>query len=128
MPADSGSSLMSTFFMIALMVAAFYFLIIRPTKRRTDQQKQMVKSLTPGARIMTTSGVFGTIRHLGDSQAVIEIAPEVEMTITKTAILREVTSSEEEFEYDDEDSSANGDPEETTHGVQEGSVEGSSQE
>lgn len=128
MPADSGSSLMSTFFMIALMVAAFYFLIIRPTKRRTDQQKQMVKSLTPGARIMTTSGVFGTIRHLGDSQAVIEIAPEVEMTITKTAILREVTSSEEEFEYDDEDSSATGDPEETTHGVQEGSVEGSSQE
>ncbi len=112
MPADTGSGLMSTFFMIALMVAAFYFLLIRPAKRRTDQQKSMVSALAPGARIMTTAGVFGTIRHLGENQAVIEIAPEVEMTITKQAILRVVTESEEEFEYAD-DSVSTDEPEAT---------------
>ncbi len=90
--------------MIGLMVAFFYLLIIRPSKRRTAQHSEMVSSLQEGARVVTTAGILGTIRHIGTNQMVIEIAPEVEMTITKQAILRELSPSEEEFEYSDDDS------------------------
>ncbi len=103
MPADSGSSLWSTFIMIGLMVAFFYLLIIKPTKRRNAQHSEMVSSLQVGSRVVTTAGILGTIRHLGTNQLVIEIAPEVEMTITKQAILRELKPDEEEFEYSDDD-------------------------
>jgi len=98
MPAD----LTSTFLMLALMAAAFYFLLIRPAQKKQKDQQQMVSALAPGVRVMTTAGVFGTVRHLGTRQAIIEIAPGTEMTVLKQAIMRVVPASEEEFEYDDE--------------------------
>ncbi len=51
---------------------------------------------------MLTSGIFATIRHLADTQAIVELAPEVEVTIVKQAIARTATADEEEFEFTDE--------------------------
>ncbi|WP_232547837.1 preprotein translocase subunit YajC [Propioniciclava soli] len=95
--------LMSTLLMLALMVAAFYFLLIRPAQRKQRQQQEMVSQLGPGSRVMTTSGVYGTIAQLGDRQAVIEIAPGVEMTVLKQAIMKAVDPADDEFVYDEVD-------------------------
>ena len=72
--------------MLVLMGAAFYFLLIRPQQKRSKQQQEMTNSLEPGTRVMLSSGVFGTIRHLGERQAIIEIAPGIEMTVVKQAV------------------------------------------
>lgn len=102
MPSDLlQPQMMSTLLMLALMVAVFYFLLIRPAQKKQKAQQQMVSALEPGSRVMTTAGVFGTIVHLGERQAVIEIAPGVEMTVLKQAIMRAVGSAEDEFEYED---------------------------
>lgn len=87
--------------LLVLMVVAFYFLLIRPQQRKQREHQSMMSKLEPGARIMTNAGVFGTIVHMGDKQAIIEVAPGVEMTVLKQAIMRTVTPAEEEFEYDD---------------------------
>ena len=92
----------STVLMLVLMGAAFYFLLIRPQQKRAKKQAEMTNALAPGARVMLSSGVFGTIRHLGDRQAIIEIAPGIEMTVVKQAIMKIVDPSEEEFEYEEE--------------------------
>lgn len=96
-----GTSPWSTLIMIALMLGAFYLLVIRPAARKTREQQTMVSTLQPGARVMTTSGVYATVRHLGATQAVVEIAPGLDMTIAKAAILKTVNPAEEDFEYDD---------------------------
>ena len=101
MPADNG--LTSTIFLLVAMVAVFYFLLIRPAQKKQKDQQALITSLAPGARVMTTAGVFATIRHIGTKQAIIEIAPGVEMTLLKQAIMRVVDPAEEEFEYDDTD-------------------------
>ena len=49
-----------------------------------------------------SSGVFGTIRHLGERQAIIEIAPGIEMTVVKQAVVKTLTAEDDEFEYSDE--------------------------
>lgn len=95
------SSTTSTILMLVLMVAAFYFLLIRPAQKKQREQQKMVSSLAEGSRVMTTAGVYGTIIHLGTRQAIVEIAPGVEMTILKQAIMKAVDPSEDEFEYDD---------------------------
>lgn len=111
MPADTGSSMMSTLIMIGLMVAVFYVLVIMPAKRRNTQQQQMVSTLQPGDRVITTAGIIGTIRHIGTNQLVVEISPGVEMTVTKQVVVRKVSSAEEEFEYADEETSETLSPE-----------------
>lgn len=107
MPADS--SMLSTLLMLAVMGVAFWLLLIRPAQRKQKAQQELVSSLGPGARVMTTAGMFGTIREVGERTAVLEISPGVEMTVLKQAIMRTVTADEEEFEYDDEDAPVVGD-------------------
>jgi len=92
----------STVLMLALMGAAFYFLLIRPQQKRAKKQTEMTNSLIPGARVMLSSGVYGTIRHLGERQAIIEIAPGIEMTVVKQAIVKTLAPEDDEFEYADD--------------------------
>ncbi len=101
MPVDN--SMLSTIAMLALMGVAFWFLLIRPQQKKQKEAQAMVSKLGPGSRVMTTAGVFATVRHVGEKQAIVEIAPGVEMTIVKQAILRIVDGAEEEFEYEDAD-------------------------
>ena len=81
--------------MIALMVFAFYFLILRPQKKRQQAMQNTLNSLRPGDRVLLGSGVFGTILSLGDRQAVLEISPGVELTVLKQAIVRTATEADE---------------------------------
>jgi len=87
---------------IAVMGVAMYFLMIRPARKQQQKQQQMMNALEVGSRVMLGSGIYGTIRHLGDKQAIIEISPGVDLTILRAAIRSVVTEDEEEFEYSDD--------------------------
>jgi preprotein translocase subunit YajC len=93
----------STLILIALMVFAFYFLILRPQKKRQQAAQNTLNSLQPGDRVLLGSGLFGTIVSLGDRQAVLEIAPGVELTVLKQAIVRAATEADEDTVTDEDD-------------------------
>jgi preprotein translocase subunit YajC len=86
----------STFALIALMVVAFYFLILRPQKRRQQDQQRTMNAIVPGTRVMTGSGLFGTVVSVGDKQVVLEISPGVELTVLKQAVVRIATEADED--------------------------------
>jgi preprotein translocase subunit YajC len=86
----------STLVMIALMVVAFYLLILRPQKKRQQSIQQTLSSLGPGSRVLLGSGLFGTIIAIGERQAVLEISPGVQLTVLKQAIVRTVTDADED--------------------------------
>jgi preprotein translocase, yajC subunit len=86
-----------------VLVGAFgYFFMIRPQKKRLNEQQEMFNSLQPGSRVVLTSGVFATIAHVAETQMIVELAPGVEVTILKQAIIRLAKPDEEEFEFTDE--------------------------
>lgn len=100
------SSNLSTIVFLALMVAAFYLLILRPQRKRQQAQQQTMSSLTPGTRVMLTSGLFGTVVSVGSRQAVLEVSPGVELTVLKQAIARVTTAADEDTEGDLEEPEA----------------------
>jgi preprotein translocase subunit YajC len=87
---------------IVIFVAFVYFFMIRPQKKRVDDQRTLLNSLTDGTRIMLASGIIGTVRAIGEEQIVVEFAPGVEVTVVKAAVARVLGSEDEEFEYSDE--------------------------
>ncbi|WTZ24291.1 preprotein translocase subunit YajC [Microbispora sp. NBC_01389] len=86
-----GNNPLGTFLPLILLVVVFYFLMIRPQRRRQQEQIQMQNSLTPGVRVMTTTGLFATVVALEDDDVVLELAPGVETRWTKGAISRVLT-------------------------------------
>ena len=92
---------LATLAMIAALAVLGYFMLIRPQQKRAKEQAALMKSLEPGTRVMMSGGVYGTLRHVGEKQVVVEVSPGVEMTFVKQAIVRPLKDDEDEFEYDD---------------------------
>ncbi|MEV0231538.1 preprotein translocase subunit YajC [Nonomuraea sp. NPDC050786] len=76
---------------LILLVVVFYFLLIRPQRKRQQEAAQMQNSLTPGARVMTTTGLFGTVVAVENEDVILEVAPGIETRWVKAAIGRVVT-------------------------------------
>jgi preprotein translocase subunit YajC len=93
----------STLILIALMVVAFYLLIMRPQRKRQQAIAKTLSELTPGTRVMLGSGLFGTVVAVGEKQVVLEISPGIELTVLKQAVARVVTADEEDVEFDELD-------------------------
>lgn len=91
----------STLILIALMVVAFYFLIMRPQRKRQQEVQRTLGALTPGQRVMLGSGLFGTVVAVGVKQVVLEISPGTELTVLKQAVARLVTEADEDTGVDD---------------------------
>ncbi len=64
--APMGGDLMMTIVMMVAMVAIFYFLLIRPQRKKDKQVKNMLAALKVGDRICTIGGLYGTIAALKD--------------------------------------------------------------
>src|SRR5215203_7226985 len=101
------NSSFSTLVLVGLMVFAFYFLILRPQRKRQQALQQTMRELEPGSRVMLGSGLFGTVLSVGAKQVVLEISPGAELTVLKQAITRVVTGADEDIdepdgEFDDE--------------------------
>ena len=92
----------STLVLVLLMVVAFYFLILRPQKRRQQALAKMTRELQPGDQVLLGSGLFGTLVSIGTKQAVLEIAPGVELTVLKQAIVRRATEADVDAVSEDE--------------------------
>ncbi len=61
-------------------------------RKAQNQQAQLRSSLTPGQRIMTTSGVFGTVTGVEGDRMWVEIAPDTEVEMVVAALAKVVPS------------------------------------
>ena len=78
---------MESIIMIVLMVAIFYFLLIRPENKRKKAMDQMRSALKKGDKIVTIGGIMGTIVRVTDESIVIETSEDrVRVEVTRWAI------------------------------------------
>ena len=70
--------------LLVIMIAVFYFLIIRPQKKQEKQVAEMRDSLSVGDEIVTIGGIIGTVLIIKDDKIMIETGNDK----TKLTILR----------------------------------------
>ncbi len=68
------------------IVIIFYLLVILPQQKRTKDHKKMIESLKVGDEVLTNGGIFGIITGIADQVFTVEIARDVKIKITKSAI------------------------------------------
>lgn len=87
--ASSGGGGNSSLFIIILIAlfAVFYFVMIRPQRNRQRQTQEMQRRVTPGQRVRTTAGMYGTVVAIEDDDVVLEVAPGVQARFLRRAIM-----------------------------------------
>jgi preprotein translocase subunit YajC len=68
--------------------------VLRPARARQRSAQQVVSNLSPGARVMTTAGLFGTVTAVEGDQIDLEIAPGVTVRYVAAAVAKVVTPVE----------------------------------
>ena len=94
--ADAGAvGGFSPIIMIIIMVALFYFMLIRPENKRKKEAEQMRSAVKVGDRITTIGGVTGTVVTVKDDKFVIETgADQVRVEFAKWALSTNDTATE----------------------------------
>ncbi len=77
-PTDSGGTTdsNSTWYMLGFLVvifALFYFVMIRPQRKRQKEHEQMMKELQRGDKVITAGGIYGTIDNVSEDSVVIKV-------------------------------------------------------
>ena len=84
--------------MILMMVAIFaimYFFMIRPQQKKQKEIRNFQNSLTEGAQVVTSGGIYGTIKSidLAKNTVDLKIARDVVITIDKSCVFKDMANT-----------------------------------
>ena len=83
----SWMDMIPTLLMMVAMVAIFYFMLIRPQRKKDKAVKDMLAALKPGDRICTIGGIYGTIASIKDETITLYVgAQKTQMVVARWAI------------------------------------------
>ena len=71
---------------LAMFAAIFYFMIIRPQKKKQKAHEEMLASISRGSTIITAGGFFGIVREILDDSYIIELDEGVKARILKSSV------------------------------------------
>ncbi len=70
----------------ALIFLVMYFLMIRPQKKRMEQEQEFIKKLSHGDEVYTKSGILGKIAGITEQFVTLEVSDGVKMKVLKTHV------------------------------------------
>lgn len=75
------------FFLLILMFAIFYFLLIRPQQKKQKELQQVIANLKKGDRVITNGGIIGTISSIQEDYLVLNVGDSAtKLEVLKSAV------------------------------------------
>jgi len=91
-PNGGGSQgVMMQLLFFAAIFAIFYFLLIRPQQKQKREREAILRAVKKGDRVVTTSGVHGTVVGLTEQMMTLKVADQVRVDFDRAALGRIVT-------------------------------------
>jgi preprotein translocase subunit YajC len=81
-----GGGIGSFFVPLIFIFIIMYFVMIRPQKKRQEQQQKLVASLKTGDKVVTNAGIHGLISNVKDNTVLVKVADNVKIEMDKAAI------------------------------------------
>ena len=82
-PADAGIMQMA---MLVGLFVLFYFIAIRPQRKRQKEHTDLVANLAKGDEIVTTSGILGKVAKLDEAFLVLKVSENVELKFQRSSV------------------------------------------
>jgi preprotein translocase subunit YajC len=84
--AGSTGSMMTTFVTFGLIIVIFYFLIIRPQKKRDKETKEMLAAIKKGDKVVSIGGIHGTVVAVKETTVVVKVDDNTRIEFSRNAI------------------------------------------
>jgi preprotein translocase subunit YajC len=91
----NGGGIMSVLPLMIGMFAIMYFLIIRPQQKQRKDREALLAAVKKGDRVVTSSGIFGTVVGLSEHTVTLKVAEQVKLEFERSAIGRIVPAAGE---------------------------------
>ncbi|MBI4353516.1 MAG: preprotein translocase subunit YajC [Candidatus Omnitrophica bacterium] len=76
------------FLPLVFLFVVFYFLLIRPQRKRQKEHAQMLAKLEKNHEVITSGGIHGTIVSVNEKTTIVRIADNVKVEVEKSSILQ----------------------------------------
>ncbi len=83
---STTGSMVTTFITFGLIILVFYFLIIRPQKKKEKDAKEMINAIKKGDKVVTIGGIRGTVTSVKDDAVVLKVDDNAKIEFSKGAI------------------------------------------
>ena len=81
------ASMLPTLLFLVVMIVVFYFMLIRPQKKKDKAVKDMLANLKVGDRICTIGGIYGTVTGLREDSVTLSVgAQKMPMVIARWGV------------------------------------------
>jgi preprotein translocase subunit YajC len=76
----------SPLIMMIIVMGIFYVMLILPQQRQRKKTQVMLAALKNGDKVVTTSGIYGTVNGIDGETVILKIADQVKIRILRSAI------------------------------------------
>jgi preprotein translocase subunit YajC len=73
---------------VAIMIALFYFMMIRPQQRKEKERRNLIANIKTGDRVIFGGGLVGSVANVKEKVFVIKIADNTKVEVVKGAVTR----------------------------------------
>ena len=89
---QQGGSMWSSLIFIVLLIVVFWLFFIRPQSKRAKEEQKLRDELKKGDKVVTIGGFHGKITEVKETTVMLSIAPNMEVEIEKTALVKDSSS------------------------------------
>lgn len=82
------------FMPFVLIIAVFYFFMIRPQMKRQKELRKYREALKKGDKVITTGGMYGKVSEVKEDRIVLEVADGVKLEFDKSAIVMDMSDAQ----------------------------------
>jgi preprotein translocase subunit YajC len=93
--ANGGGGILSILPLMVGMFAIMYFIVIRPQQKQKRDRDAMLGAIKKGDRVVTTSGIHGTVTGMDEQTITLRVGDQVKLTFDRAAVGRIVPAQGE---------------------------------
>lgn len=83
---QGGGEMYSTIIMFGLIIAIFYFMIIRPQHKKQKEREKLLSAVKKGDKIVTAGGLHAKVVAVEDKTVLIELADNLKVKLERNSI------------------------------------------
>jgi preprotein translocase subunit YajC len=73
-------------FMMIIIFGIIYFLIMRPQQKKQKEHQELLRNLAKGDRVMTMSGIYGTVANLDEKIVLLQVDDKVRIKVSRNSV------------------------------------------